>query len=156
MYVVVAVDARLDETPLARVPDLLNVAGAGVLVIHVLDPSGRETWEHAAGRHLMRPGAPRHEAERMRAADRADGERLLNAAVAAMSRWGTKRIETRLLEGSPKHEIYAVLQAERADALVIFVRGHEVGPKSIHKEARFLIDHAPCAVLVVKSASRSP
>jgi hypothetical protein len=30
------------------------------------------------------------------------------------------------------------------------VHGREVGPKSIHKEARFLIDHAPCTVLVVK------
>ena len=34
--------------------------------------------------------------------------------------------------------------------LVVFVHGREVGPKSIHKEARFLIDHAPCSVLVVK------
>ena len=34
--------------------------------------------------------------------------------------------------------------------LFVIVRGADVGPKSIHKEARFLIDHAPCAVLVVK------
>jgi nucleotide-binding universal stress UspA family protein len=43
-----------------------------------------------------------------------------------------------------------LLDAEGADALVVFVRGREVGPKSIHKEARFLIDHAPCTVLVIK------
>jgi hypothetical protein len=37
-----------------------------------------------------------------------------------------------------------------ATLLAVLMRPREVGPKSIHKEARFLIDHAPCPVLVVK------
>ena len=72
------------------------------------------------------------------------------AAAAAAAGWGAVHVETRLLEGSPKHAVRALLDAEGADALVVFVHGREVGPKSIHKEARFLIDHAPCTVLVVK------
>jgi nucleotide-binding universal stress UspA family protein len=86
----------------------------------------------------------------MRAADHAAGERILAAATRAVASWGAAEVQTRLLEGSPKHEIHALLNAEGADTLVVFVRGREVGPKSIHKEARFLIDHAPCPVLVVK------
>jgi nucleotide-binding universal stress UspA family protein len=150
MRIVVALDERLDETPLGRVPALLNVRGADVLLVHVLDPAGREEWERAAGRHLLRPRAPHLSAGRMHMADRAEGERVLAAAATAAAGWGAAHVETRLLEGSPKHAIRALLDAEGADALVVFVHGREVGPKSIHKEARFLIDHAPCTVLVVK------
>jgi nucleotide-binding universal stress UspA family protein len=148
--IVVAVDERLDETPLGRVPALLNVRGADVLLVHVLDPAGREEWERAAGRHLLRPRAPHLTAGRMHMADQAEGERVLGAAAAAAAGWSAAHVETRLLEGSPKRAIRALLDAEGADVLVVFVHGHEVGPKSIHKEARFLIDHAPCTVLVVK------
>lgn len=150
MRIVVAVDERLDETPLARVPALLNVGGAEVLLVHVLDTAGGEEWEQAAGRHLLRPGAPRFGRDRMRAADQAQGERVLAAAAQAAGAWGAGRVTTRLLSGSPKHEIRALLDTEGADALVVFIRGREVGPRSIHKEARFMIDHAPCPVLVVK------
>lgn len=158
MRVVVAIDERLDETPLERVAALLGVNGAKIeieieieiVLVHVLDTAGREEWEHNAGRHLLRPGALRHAGERMQAADQAHGERVLAAAGAIAAGWGVGAVTTRLLEGSPKHEIRALLDREGADTLVIFVRGREVGPKSIHKEARFLIDHAPCAVLVVK------
>ena len=150
MRIIVAVDERLDETPLGRVPALLNVRDADVLLVHVLDPAGREEWERAAGRHLLRPSAPHFGAGRMQAADRAEGERVLAAAAAAAAGWGAAHVETRLLEGSPKHAIRALLDAEGADALVVFVHGREVGPKSIHKEARYLIYHAPCTVLAVK------
>jgi nucleotide-binding universal stress UspA family protein len=149
MRIVVAIDERLDETPLERVPELLNVHDATVLLVHVLDTAGREEWERSAGHHLLRPGAPRAGSVRMQAADRAHGERVLVAAAQVAAGWGAV-VTTRLLEGSPKHEVRALLDAEGADVLVVFVRGHDVGPKSIHKEARFLIDHAPCAVLTVK------
>ncbi|HZS86595.1 MAG TPA: universal stress protein [Chloroflexota bacterium] len=150
MRIVVAIDERLRETPLARVPPMLRVQGAEVVLVHVLDTGGREEWERAAGRRLLRPGWPRDGGERMRLADRTAGERLLAAAASATEGWDAAHVQTRLLEGSPKHEIRGLLDAEGADVLVVFVHGTDVGPKSIHKEARFLIDHAPCAVLVVK------
>ncbi len=150
MRIVVAIDERWDEAVLARIPRLLEVREAEVLALHVLDPGGREEWERAAGHHLLRPRPPRQAGERMAADDRGEGERLLARAAAAMAVWGAARVRTRLLEGSPKHEIRAVLDGEGADVLVVLVHGREIGPKSIRKEARFLIDHAPCAVLVLK------
>ena len=83
-------------------------------------------------------------------AERAEGERVLAAAAVSAAGWGAAHVETRLLEGSPRHTVRALLDAEGADALVVFVHGHEVGPKSNHEEAQFLIDHAPCTVLIVK------
>jgi hypothetical protein len=106
MRIVVAVDERLDETPLERVPALLNVQDAAVLIVHVLDPGGRAEWEHAAARHLLWREPPHHTGERMRAADHAAGERVLAAATRAVASWGAAEVQTRLLEGSPKHEIY--------------------------------------------------
>jgi nucleotide-binding universal stress UspA family protein len=150
MRVVIAVDEHLEETPLGRVPELLDVGGARVVAVHVVDPAGREAWERASGHHLLRHGPP-HGVSGMHAADRARGEEVLASAAATVAAWQIAGVEMRLLEGSPKHEIRAMLDAEGADVLVVFVRGDEVGPKSIHKEARFLIDHAPCAVLVVKN-----
>lgn len=150
MRIVVAIDERLAETPLARVPALAPARDAEVVLVHVLDTGGPEEWERGAGRHLLRHGPTHAGRERMQAADRAEGERILAHAAQQAASWGAARVETRLLEGSPKHEIRALLDGEGADLLVVFVHGREVGPKSIRKEARFLIDHAACAVLAIK------
>jgi nucleotide-binding universal stress UspA family protein len=149
VQLVIAIDER-SEGLLARLPRILNLQGAEILFAHVLDPGGPEEWERVAGRHLLRPKPPARAGEQMRATDRAEGGRLLSRAAAATEGWKASAVRTRLLEGSPKHEIVALLAGENADLLVVFVHGQEVGPKSIHKEARFLIDHAPCAVLVMK------
>ncbi len=151
MRVVVAVNEQPVENALGRLPQLAPLQGAEALLVHVLDTGGREEWERGAARRLFRPGGPaRHGDERMHAADRAGGERALARAAAIAASWPDTRVETRLLQGSPKHEIRRLLDDEGADLLVVFVQSHEVGPKSIGKEARFLIDHAPCPVLVVK------
>ena len=150
MRVVVALDERWEMTLLAHVPQVIAVREAEVVAVHVLDPGGREEWERAARRHLLRSGSPHQRQEGMHAADRHEGERLLARAAAAMASWGAVRVETLLLEGSPKHEIRALLGRDPADALIIFVHGQNVGPSSIGKEARFLLDHAPCAVVVMK------
>jgi len=152
MRIVVAVNEHPVEDALGRLPRLTPLQGAEALLVHVLDTGGREEWERGAARRLFRPGGPARQGdERMHAADRAGGERALaRAAAIAASSWPDTRVETRLLQGSPKHEIRRLLDDEGADLLVVFVHGYEVGPKSIGKEARFLIDHAPCPVLVVK------
>ncbi len=150
MKVAVALDARWEMTQLARVPQIVTVREAEVLAVHVLDPGGREEWEHAARRHLLRSGPPRKGQERMHAVDHSEGERLLARAATAMAGWGAARVQTRLLEGRPKHEIHTLLENDKVDVLVVFVHGQDAGPTSIGTEARFLIDHAPCAVVVVK------
>jgi nucleotide-binding universal stress UspA family protein len=150
MRVVVAIDERVGVAALSRLPGLLDLRDAQMTVVHVLDPGGRAEWQRVAGHHLLRPHSPQTGARSMYTADHDEGERLLAAAATTLSQTSVAQVRTRLLEGSPKHTIQALLADEPADALVVFVHGREVGPKSIGKEARFLIDHAPCAVLVVK------
>lgn len=152
MRIVVAIDERTAEGELERLPRLLSMQGSEALLVHVLDTGGREEWERAAARRLLRPGPAGRGEQRMRGADRQGGERALARAAALAATWGVARIETRLLEGAPKHEIRRLLDMEGADLLAVFVHGRETGPKSIGKEARFLIDHAPCPVLVVKES----
>ena len=150
MRVVVALDERLAESPLGQVPRILAVRDADVLLVHVLDTGVREEWEQGAMHRLLRSRASGADRAGMQEVDRGAGERLLAAAAAQTGDWAAGQVRTRLLEGSPKHVIRDLLDREGADVLVVFVHGHEVGPRSIHKEARFLIDHAPCPVLVVK------
>ena len=156
MRIVVAVDEHPVESALGRLPQLTPLQGAEALLVHVLDTGGREEWERGAARRLFHPGGPaRRGDERMHAADLAGGERALARAAVVAASWPDARVETRLLQGSPKHEIRRLLDDEGADLLVVFIQNHDVGPKSIGKEARFLIDHAPCPVLVVKQVASS-
>src|SRR5690348_11614014 len=56
MRSVVAIDERLAETPLARVPALAPARDAEVVLVHVLDTGGPAEWERGAGRHLLGHG----------------------------------------------------------------------------------------------------
>jgi len=150
MRLVIAIDERPVDVLLERVLELVNVRDAEILLVYVLDPGGPEEWERIAGRHLLRPGPLGRGKEHMRAVDRTEGERVLSRAAAAAAAWGATGVEARLLEGDPKHQIVALSATEGADLLVVFVHGREVGPKSIHKPARFMIDHALCPVLIIK------
>lgn len=51
--------------------------------------------------------------------------------------------------GRPEHEV--VTAAADADLLIVARDGDQsrLGPKSLGKEARFVVDHAPCPVLLI-------
>jgi len=58
-------------------------------------------------------------------------------------------------EGRPEQEIVQCASQWHADLIVICSRspafgGPTVGPKSIGHVARFVLDHAPCAVLLIR------
>lgn len=59
------------------------------------------------------------------------------------------RVHTQLLAGPASREIVQAAQA--ADVLVIARDGDRsrLGPKSLGKDTRFVVDHAPCTVVLV-------
>ncbi|MFJ7244356.1 universal stress protein [Kitasatospora sp. NPDC098652] len=75
----------------------------------------------------------------------ASGEQLLAAAAARLGRRCTAVVRT----GRVEHEVVAA--AERADLLVVARDGdrHHLGPRSLGPATRFVVDHAPCPVLLV-------
>jgi nucleotide-binding universal stress UspA family protein len=58
-------------------------------------------------------------------------------------------------EGRPEHEIIQFASEWHADLIVICPRspafgGPNIGPKSVGHVARFVLDHAPCPVLLLR------
>jgi nucleotide-binding universal stress UspA family protein len=116
-----------------------------VVLVHV---SGTETAAaHGALAGLLGRGGPR----------RRDPDKSLDAVVEstvtelledAVERLG-RPAETRRLSGRVEREVVAA--AEGADLLVCARDGDRsrLGPHSLGRDARFVVDHAPCPVLLV-------
>lgn len=120
-------------------------AGASVTLLHVTPGDIDELPEAAAGGLLGRYRRPgRHAYEE--AADEAASEIL---AVA------TRRLgpEVGLLErhGRVEREVVSAAAEARADLLVVARDGDRsrLGPHSLGHATRFVVDHAPCSVLLV-------
>jgi nucleotide-binding universal stress UspA family protein len=118
---------------------------ADVTLLHVAS-TGPESVARAArhgllGRHPPPDAAP----EPLRAISEQAARELLAEAQARLGR--PSRLEAR--RGRIEHEVVAA--ADSADLLVLARDGdHErLGPRSIGPAARFVVDHAPCSVLLV-------
>ncbi len=110
------------------------------------------TLLHIAGAATEAPGGAlsgllgrRREAVEARLAglDEQAGERLLDAAAQRLGRPAELSRRT----GRPERE--AVEAARGADVLIVSRATLEPGPRSLGHAARFVVDHAPCRVLLV-------
>jgi len=120
---------------------------AEITLLHVA-PSEVEQAATGALAGLLgrgRPGPGRHPAERISAlSEQAAGE-LLVAAVARLGRDARRQATTGRVER------VVVRAAEGADLLVAARDGDRsrLGPASLGPATRFVVDHAPCPVLLV-------
>jgi nucleotide-binding universal stress UspA family protein len=113
-----------------------------VMLVHVID---RDTVESVGGARagLLGRGLP-DDASTL-AALTASQTRLLDAAEARLGR--TARRDAR--HGRPEREVVAACTG--ADLVVLARDGDHtrLGPRSIGPHTRFVVDHAPCQVLLV-------
>ena len=80
---------------------------------------------------------------------------VLDAAEASLRRRGLQREPPQIRVGEPGREICAVAAAVGASLVVLFAsrRARAVsGPGSLGHTARFVLDHAPCPVLLVRGS----
>jgi nucleotide-binding universal stress UspA family protein len=120
-------------------------ADADVTLLHVASTEA-EAVAHAARHGLLGRHLPPHGAhEPLRAISERAAEELLAEAETHLGR--PARREAR--RGRAEREVVAA--AERMDVLVLARDGdHErLGPRSLGPAARFVVDHAPCRVLLV-------
>jgi nucleotide-binding universal stress UspA family protein len=123
----------------------LPAAGTRITLIHVTadDPA-----EEARGAYLglmgRRPSS-RDPGSRIAEFARSSAAELLDAAALRLGR-PCDRIGR---HGHPEREV--VTAAADADLLIVARDGDQsrLGPKSLGKEARFVVDHAPCPVLLI-------
>jgi nucleotide-binding universal stress UspA family protein len=119
--------------------------GAPVTLLHVI-PAELPEAAHGAYLGLFGRGRPdRDPGPRVAELAEASAGELLDAAASRLGR-PCRRAERR---GVPERE---VVSAVAAAALLIVARDGDrsrLGPKSLGKATRFVVDHAPCPVLVV-------
>jgi nucleotide-binding universal stress UspA family protein len=119
----------------------LAPAAEEVTLLHVTDTAAAEAARGAftglLGRTGGDPWAPQEAMAESAATE------LLDAAEARLGR----RAGRVRLRGRPEHQ---VTQAARGVTLLVLAReGAEAGPRSLGKAARFVVDHAPCPVLLI-------
>jgi nucleotide-binding universal stress UspA family protein len=114
---------------------------AGVTLLTVVDTTTAETAHGAFGGLLGRGGADPAQRLLLRAERAAD--ELLAQAQARLGRDADRRQFT----GRARHEIAAAVRG--ATMLIVGRDGHGPGPKSLGKDVRFVVDHAPCPVLLI-------
>jgi nucleotide-binding universal stress UspA family protein len=122
--------------------------------VYVRGPSpraGLELMRHRPGRHGLLPHRERELAE----AERAGGDEALEEA-ARLAASLAKEPKTLQLSGEPGRAVCEAATRERADLVVVRAAGRDVppvGPRSLGPVARFITDHCPCPVLLLRSAS---
>lgn len=137
-------------------------------MLHVTDTRPRDDmelirerfWRHPLHPHdapappreyLPRPSAREEE---IHEAEKASAEEILKE-----SRGYCDGAETMEREGRPEREIVNFSAEWHADMVIVCSRAayrsrEEIGPKSVGHVARFVVDHAPCPVLLLRPTVR--
>jgi nucleotide-binding universal stress UspA family protein len=92
--------------------------------------------------------------EEMLETEKASAKDVLSAARAYLT-----DAESMQREGRPEREIVNTAAEWRADVVIVCSRAEygekaQIGPRSVGHVARFVLDHAPCPVLLVRPFGR--
>lgn len=123
-------------------------------LIYVTDTGPHGELERQRERFLRPPGLPPARREQMRQAEEVSAQDILDEGVRTFP--GAERMHR---TGRPEREIVNAAAAWNADLVLICPRtvydgGPGIGPRSVGHIARFVLDHAPCPVLLVRPVAR--
>ncbi len=144
----------LDGTNLEQVSDaIVTLVPAEMLTLsflYVIDTRPHQEMERRTGPLLRRARSDAPRIERMNQADEGAAQEILEEA-----RGVHPNAETLYRRGQPERVIVNYAAEWNADLVVICPRslqtgGPTIGPKSLGHIARFVVDHAPCPVLLVR------
>ncbi len=122
--------------------------------VHVIDARGRLDLGVLRRGFVGAGPLPRHLAADIEAAGAEHAQVVLGAAAVAFTDLGLPGEDGLVRLGEPGREICAAAAAWRADLLVLQASRRlrpEPGPRSVGHTARFVVDHAPCAVLLLRA-----
>jgi nucleotide-binding universal stress UspA family protein len=154
MRVLVCLDGTNGEQ-VSKATEILSATQSLTLgILYVIDTGPRKDIEQTRERFLRRPGPPRSRADEMEQAELTAAQDVLNEGLRHLP-----NAETLQRQGRPEREIVNVAAEWQADLVVICPRGEygakpSIGPKSVGHVARFVLDHAPCPVLLVRQLAR--
>ena len=124
------------------------------MLLHVVDTGPRHDLKHLIQGLRHGPAPDRVREGKLMAAEESTGKSSLAETEAAAEAVGfTTR--TSLVRGRPEEAILKVAADEQVTLICISARegaeGHpHIGPASVGHTARFVLDHAPCDVLLLR------
>ncbi len=143
---------------------LLNPDGLHIALLYVIDSGPGHEMERMRQRFVGLGQRGAHLLAQVMQAEQEAGEQILAAAQTLLrERWpggppAADQLEPILLRGRPEQEIVRLAAEQRIDLILIGARRvggpgeppHPPGPKSVGHVARFVLDHAPCPVLLLR------
>lgn len=150
MKVLCCLDGTNVETMRNALSSMLRPDNLTIGLIYVTDTGPHSDIERQRERFLRPPGLPPARHEQMRQAEASSAQEILAEGAGAFP--GAERIQR---AGRPEREIVNIAARWNADLILICPRTiyddkPMIGPKSVGHVARFVLDHAPCPVLLVR------
>ncbi len=148
----------LDGTNFERISNAISTfvaSGSQTLsFIYVIDTRPQREMERRTGPLLRHPSPEAPRMERMKQAEEEAAQEILVEAYAHYP-----EAETLSRVGQPERVIVNYAAEWNADLVVLSPRSSQgngplIGPKSIGHIARFIVDHAPCPVLLIRTRTR--
>lgn len=154
MKVLCCLDGTNVDTLKKAVAAMLRTDTLAIGLIYVTDTGPQYEMERQRERFLRPRGQPPERREQMRQAEVASAQDILGEGERAFH--GAERLHR---TGRPEREIVNAAAAWDADMILICPRsvyGKEpaIGPRSVGHVARFVLDHAPCPVLLARAVIR--
>ncbi|MGD0005315.1 MAG: universal stress protein [Anaerolineaceae bacterium] len=128
-----------------------------IYLLHVLDPGprlGLEEYLHNPGPVQRRRALPLEKTQALDAAEQSASQAVLAEAIEAAQSAGFS-VSGEIQRGKPEQMIVQTARTWRSQ--LIAIRASEgtqgrpqIGPASVGHTARFVLDHAPCDVLLLR------
>jgi nucleotide-binding universal stress UspA family protein len=150
MRILCCLDGTNTELIRQAVSSLLATNDRTIGLLYVTDTGPHIELERQRERFLRPPGLPPARREQMRQAEVASAQDILEEGTKYLP--GAEYIQR---TGRPEREIVNTAAQWNADLILICPRSSygdkpAIGPKSVGHVARFVLDHAPCPVLLVR------
>ncbi len=128
-------------------------AAADILLAHVVDVEPRSGIEGGRERFMVHRSLSSTRSGQIESAELEAAHAVLQTAHTVLTSGGIPggRIRRTVLRGRPKELLRQLAEEESIDLIVVGGRPGKPGPHSLGKTARFLVDHAPRAALLVRS-----
>ena len=150
MKVLCCLDGTNSEQISMAVKNMLPANQLTLGLIYVIDSGPHGELERQRERFLRPPALNPWRSQQMQSAETSAAQDILQEGARYLP--GAERVQK---TGRPEREIVNFAQEWKADLIVICPRsphsgGPAMGPKSVGHVARFVLDHAPCPVLLAR------
>ncbi|HET8845424.1 MAG TPA: universal stress protein [Ktedonobacteraceae bacterium] len=150
MRILCCLDGTNVELVTRAIGTLLRTEERTIGVLYVTDSGPREEMEQQRERHLRPSRPPILRREQMQRVEGMAAREILEEGSRALG--GAEMLQR---AGRPEREIIQAAMEWLADVIVVCSRasasgGPPLGPKSVGHVARFVLDHSPCPVLLVR------